>query len=78
MQAAAIAGSGMAIGALIIGHRLLQTVGRQITPIDPLEAVMMELVGDSSCLVASTAGIPVSLAEIITCSVISFGCAHST
>lgn len=75
--AAVLGGMGMAVGALILGHRLLQTVGKGITPIDPLKAILIELVSATIILISSRAGVPVSLAEIITCSVIGFGCAHA-
>jgi sulfate permease len=74
--AAALGGLGMAAGALIVGHRLLHTVGKGITPLDPLKATLVELVCGTIILSASYAGVPVSLAEIVTCSVIGFSCAH--
>jgi sulfate permease len=75
--AAMLGGLGMAAGALIIGHRLLQTVGKGITPLDPLKATLIELVSGTIILTASYAGVPVSLAEIVTCAVIGFSCAHT-
>jgi sulfate permease len=74
--AAVLGGLGMAAGALIVGHRLLHTVGKGIMPLDPLKATLVELVGGTIILSASYAGVPVSLAEIVTCSVIGFSCAH--
>ena len=76
-QAALIGGLSMAFGALIVGHRLLHTVGKGITPLDPLKATMVEVVCGTLLLIASFAGVPISLAETITCSVIGFGVAHS-
>ena len=75
--AAILGGLGMAAGACIVGHRLLHTVGKGITELDPLKATLIEIVCGTIVLIASRAGMPVSLAEIITCSVIGFGCAHS-
>jgi PiT family inorganic phosphate transporter/sulfate permease len=75
--AAVLGGLGMAAGALIVGHRLLQTVGTGITPIDPLKATLIESVCGTIILTASYAGVPVSLAEIVTCAVIGFSCAHT-
>jgi PiT family inorganic phosphate transporter/sulfate permease len=74
---AVLGGMGMAAGALMVGPRLLHTVGKGITAIDPLKAMLIELVCGTIVLTASRAGVPVSLAEIITCSVIGFGCAHA-
>ncbi|MCU0822729.1 MAG: inorganic phosphate transporter family protein [Spirochaetes bacterium] len=76
-SAAVLGGLGMATGAFMVGHRLLHTVGKGITEIDPIKAVLVELVCGSIVLTASHSGVPVSLAEIITCSVIGFGCARS-
>lgn len=76
-QAAVMGGLCMALGAFVVGHRLLHTVGKGITPLDPLKATLIELVCGTLLLFASYAGVPVSLAEIVTCSVIGFGAAHS-
>lgn len=76
-QAAMLGSLGMATGAFIVGHRLLHTVGKGITPIDPLKATLIELVSGTILLISSRAGVPVSLAEIVTCSVIGFSCARS-
>jgi PiT family inorganic phosphate transporter/sulfate permease len=77
LQAAVFGGLGMAAGAMIVGHRLLHTVGKGITSIPPLKATLVELICGTLVLVSSQAGVPVSLAEIVTCSVIGFGAAHS-
>jgi sulfate permease len=74
--AAVLGGLGMALGACLVGHRLLHTVGKGITPLDPLKAILVELVCGTIILTSSSVGVPVSLAEIITCSVIGFSCAH--
>jgi PiT family inorganic phosphate transporter/sulfate permease len=75
--AAVLGGMGMAVGAFIVGHRLLHTVGKGIAQIDQIKAALIEIVCGTIVLIASRAGMPVSLAEIITCSVIGFGCAHA-
>jgi PiT family inorganic phosphate transporter/sulfate permease len=76
-HAAILGGSCMALGAYLVGHRLMHTVGKGLTPLDPLKATMVELVCGTILFVASYAGVPVSLAETVTCSVIGFGAAHS-
>lgn len=75
-QAAILGGSCMALGAYLVGHRLMHTVGKGLTPLDPLKATMVELVCGTILLIASYSGVPVSLAETVTCSVIGFGAAH--
>lgn len=73
--AAVAGGLAMACGALLLGGRVIRTVGKEITPICPICAVLVELVAGSIVFSASRYGIPVSLAEIVTCSVIGFSCA---
>ncbi len=73
---AILAGAGMGIGAIILGGRMLETVGKQITEICILRAVSVEFVGGTIILIASLKGIPVSLAEIITSGIIGFSCAN--
>lgn len=72
---ALIGGLGMAAGALVLGGRMMKTVGKEITAMCPLCAVLVEVVSGSIVFTASRFGMPVSLAEIVTCSVIGFGAA---
>jgi len=73
--AAIMGGLGMAAGALLLGTRTLHTVGKEITRMCPLCAALVELISASIVFTASRFGMPVSLAEIVTCSVIGFSCA---
>ncbi|MBI2485929.1 MAG: inorganic phosphate transporter [Deltaproteobacteria bacterium] len=72
---AILAGLGMGVGAILLGGRVLDTVGKEITEICILRAVSVEFTGATLILVASVFGIPVSLAEIITSGIIGFSCA---
>lgn len=74
-QAAVMGGLGMAAGALLLGGRVLNTVGREITRLCPVCAALVELISASIIFIASRFGMPVSLTEIVTCSVIGFSCA---
>ena len=65
----------MAAGALLLGGRMMQIVGKEITSICPLCAVLVQVISASIVFVASRFGMPVSLAEIVTCAVIGFSCA---
>ena len=69
---AILAGLGMGIGAMLLGGRVLETVGKQITDICILRAVSVEFVGATIIIIASVFGIPVSLAEIVTSGIIGF------
>ena len=73
---AIIAGLGMGIGAILLGGRVLETVGKEITEICVLRAISVEFTGATLLLIASIFGIPVSLAEIITSGIIGFSCAQ--
>jgi sulfate permease len=74
--AAAIAGGlAMAVGAVLLGGRMMQAIGREITRICPLCAFLIQVISATIVFAASRYGMPVSLAEIVTCSVIGFGCA---
>ncbi len=73
---AILAGSGMGLGAILLGGRILDTVGKEITEICTLRAISVELIGATLILLASIFGIPVSLSEITTAGVIGFSCAN--
>ena len=72
---ALVGGAAMSLGAVLLGGRTLKTVGKEITSLCPLCATLVELVSGSIVFTASRFGVPVSLAEIVTCSVIGFGLA---
>lgn len=74
-QTALLGAVGLALGAILIGPGVLETVGKQITPISPLQAVFVELICGSIMLGASVAGMPISLAEVVTSSVIGLSAA---
>ncbi|HSE83856.1 MAG TPA: inorganic phosphate transporter [Thermodesulfobacteriota bacterium] len=73
---AILAGVGMGVGAILLGGRVLETVGKEITEICVLRAISVEFIGASIILTASIYGIPVSLAEIITSGIVGFSCAN--
>ncbi len=73
---ALIAGVAMGVGALLLGGRVLETVGKEITEICILRAVSVEFTGAAMILAASFNGIPVSIAEIVTSGIIGFSCAQ--
>lgn len=73
---AVLAGLAMGAGALLIGGRVLETVGKEITEICLTRAISVEFTGAIIVLIASFAGVPVSIAEIITSGIIGFSCAQ--
>jgi sulfate permease len=72
---AVVGGAAMAAGALLFGGRMIQAVGKGITSLCPASAMVVQVVSASIVFTASRRGMPVSLAEIVTCAVIGFGCA---
>ena len=73
---AIIAGVAMGVGAILLGGRVLETVGKEITEICIIRAVSVEFTGATIILLASVWGVPVSIAEIITAGIIGFSCAQ--
>ncbi len=74
---AVLAGLGMSAGALCFGGRILETVGKEITEIGIVRAIILETVGATLIFVASIFGVPVSLNETITAGIIALSCAQS-
>ncbi len=70
------AGFAMAIGALVLGGRVLETVGKQITEICLIRAITVEATAGVIIIIASFAGIPVSITEIVTAGIVGFSCAQ--
>jgi sulfate permease len=75
-KGAIIAGVAMGVGAILLGGRVLETLGKEITEICIIRAISVEFTGASIILAASFYGIPVSIAEIITSGIIGFSCAQ--
>ncbi|MDA2920401.1 inorganic phosphate transporter family protein [Desulfobacterota bacterium AH_259_B03_O07] len=73
---AILAGLAMGVGAIVLGGRLLETVGKEITEICILRAVSVEFTGAILIFIASIYGIPISIAEIITSGIIGFSIAQ--
>jgi len=73
---ALMAGIAMGAGALLLGGRVLDSVGKGITEICILRAVSVEFTGATLILLASIFGVPVSLAEIVTSGIIGFSLAQ--
>ncbi len=72
---ALLGGSAMALGALLLGGRMIHIVGKEIASICPLCAVLVQGISASIVFSATRFGMPVSLAEIVTCSVVGFSLA---
>lgn len=69
-------GLAMALGALLFGARIMETVGKHITKLCGVAAIMVEIICASIVFSASRFGVPVSLAEIVTSAVVGFSLAN--
>jgi sulfate permease len=74
---AIFAGLAIGLGALLMGGRILDTVGRDICELCVIRAVFVEFTSAIIVHAASILGIPVSLGEIVASGIIGIGCANS-
>lgn len=72
-----LAGAGMSVGALIFGGRVMETVGKEITEIGIVRAILVETICATLILIASLSGIPISLGETVTSAIIGLSVARS-
>lgn len=73
---AVLGGLTLGIGAILIGGRILQTVGTEIAEICTIRAVFIEAIAAIIVHGASIAGIPVALGQLVPAAVIGIGCAN--
>lgn len=74
---AVFAGIAIGLGALLMGGRVLDTVGNEICELCVIRAVFVEFTSAIIVHIASILGVPVSLGEIVAAGVIGIGCANS-
>jgi sulfate permease len=72
-----IGGLFVALGALILGRRVLETNGKKITSFTKIEGILISSTGATLVTVASIFGIPVPLTQITTSSILGIGIAKS-
>lgn len=72
-----IGGVFVALGALLLGRRVLETNGKKITSFSKIEGVLISGTGATLVIVASIFGIPVPLTQITTSSILGIGIAKS-
>lgn len=70
-------GLTIGLGALLMGGRVLDTVGKDITELCVIRATFVEFTSALLVHIASIKGIPVSLGEIVAAGIIGIGCANS-
>ncbi len=74
---AILGGITIGFGALLMGGRVLDTVGKEITELCIIRATFVEFTSAIIVHIASILGVPVSLGEIVAAGVIGIGCANS-
>ncbi len=74
---AVFGGIAIGFGALLMGGRVLDTVGNEICELCVIRAAFVEITSAIIVHVASIQGVPVSLGEIVAAGVIGIGCANS-
>jgi PiT family inorganic phosphate transporter/sulfate permease len=77
LEGAILGGLAIGFGALLMGGRVLDTVGNEICELCVIRAAFVEFISAALVHIASIKGIPVSLGEIVAAGVIGIGCANS-
>ncbi len=77
LYGAVFGGVAIGIGALLMGGRVLDTVGNEICELCVIRAAFVEFTSALIVHVASILGVPVSLGEIVAAGVIGIGCANA-
>lgn len=72
-----IGGGFVALGALILGGRVLETNGKKITQLSLLQGSAVSATGGSLVIVASIFGIPVPLTQATTMAILGVGTAEN-
>ena len=70
---ALLGGIALALGAVMFGHRVVETVGGGITPLDPLSAFAAQLSAALAVHFFSRLGIPVSTSQSVVGAVVGVG-----
>lgn len=73
---AIVGGLAIGAGAMLLGSRILDTVGNNITELCVIRAIFVEIIAAVIVHAASILGIPISLGEIVTAAIIGIGCAN--
>lgn len=69
-------GAGIVLGLATLGHKVIATVGKQITEITPTRGFCAEFGAATTVLVASTVGLPISTTHTLVGGVVGVGLAQ--
>ncbi len=71
-----LGGSGIVVGLITLGYRVMLTVGKKITELTPSRGFCAELAAATTVVLASRTGLPVSTTHILVGSVLGVGLAR--
>lgn len=71
-----LGGSGIVLGLITLGYRVMLTVGKRITELTPSRGFCAELAAATTVVLASRTGLPVSTTHILVGSVLGVGIAR--
>jgi len=71
-----LGGTGIVLGLITLGYRVMITVGRKITELTPSRGFCAELAAATTVVIASRTGLPVSTTHILVGSVLGVGLAR--
>ncbi len=74
--AAAVGGASMALGALTYGKKVMETIGKKITPLSPFTALIVVLVHSITLHFFTWLNIPVSSTHAVVGAVVGVGLLH--
>jgi len=71
-----LGGTGIVAGLIMLGYRVIQTVGRNITELTPSRGFAAELAAASTVVIASGTGLPISTTHTLVGAVLGVGLAR--
>ncbi len=72
----ALGGFGISVGVLLLGYRVMKTIGRDITQLNNTRGFCIDFSTASTVLISSVLGLPVSTTHIVVGSVVGVGVAR--
>lgn len=71
-----VGGGGIVLGLIMLGSRVIKTVGKSITELTPSRGFAAELAAATTVVLASGTGIPISTTHTLVGAVLGIGLAH--
>ncbi len=71
-----LGGTGIVLGLITLGYRVMLTVGKKITELTPSRGFCAQLAAASTVVIASRTGLPVSTTHILVGAILGVGLAR--